>query len=263
MTTDVNQNLLDDFHVPWLNNIITDDTKITSRITRIVKLQHFLSALDTDKSYFTWPGEWRDQNDGIFLRVPFLYNGQRITHGYRYEYFAQCWCKKEGESDAMWRLYAPDPNDSVMIESTIDRVMNSIWSDDRSLVTTYGGVVRYVPLYNLTRPTFFDGIIGGMTGLTHSTGTGQVIPLLYKSNIYDHEQEFRFIFRSEGAPHCKGIFIKHTTKFSSVVNRLILHPESTSVFYQKVSAELTNRGSNIPVIVSDVYKQAPTHYVLT
>jgi len=260
----VNSNSSNDFNLSWTNNFIKGDgLELTTLITRITKLSHFLASMKDNTSYFSWPGSWVDKNDGVFLRTPFHHKGRVINHGYKNQYFAQCWCLKNGESDAMWRLYASDPNNSVMIQSSINLVMNSLWKGDESLTRLFFGKVQYVPIYQLMDPSFFDREINGMQGLTDTSGGGPPLALMYKSNVYDHEQELRIVYRHESEETSNGILVQHHTPFRNLVNCVILHPESNEVFRRGLRAVLDDMRVSVNIEKSRVFSQSPSYYNLS
>ncbi len=82
-----------------------------------------------------------------------------------------CWHQGEGESEAMWRLYARE-QDGIAIKTNFGRFRDSLVGDE----SVYGGAVRYEDYSTARIP--FDDIF---------------TPLFHKRQSFSHEQEFRAV----------------------------------------------------------------------
>ena len=260
--------LPDSLGVPWMRNIINGVTT-TKRISRIMKLEHFLAWYDTQASYFMRPSEWEDQNDAIILRTN-LYDESHPEESYQLgwqnQYFAQCWCAKESESWAMWNVFTKDknnyvnPDGYVMVTSTVDKVMSSLWnSTDVEGHRIYCGDVKYVPIYNLIDEKFFAN---QSDGIFDNNGSEIVRLMLFKSDEYNFEHEVRFIIQSKASEGLLNVTIQQTYKTQNIIDGIILHPKSSDAYLSNVRQALSDRKSSLRADRSKLFTQKPTKYAI-
>ena len=247
------------FQIPWIDNVL-NELSVTERIFRIIKIEHLEQMLNDNVSWFASPYKWPDQFDSLFLRSKaILSNGKDpvliASHGYSDNYFCQCWCKKEGESDAMWRIYSPS-NENVMIVSTVDKVFDSIWNTEDEFIdiNTFCGQVKYVRKWEIENKRYYvDSIANPM--IPDSNGTNIAKSILVKLDAYKHEEEVRFIVRNETVKHVgnKGILLPHVKPIKDIIDMIIIDPRNKGDSIQKVQALTTKFNFNPVVKSSDLY----------
>ncbi len=90
--------------------------------------------------------------------------------------YISCWNKSEHESDAMWKIYSENSKETVAIQTSYEKIMESIEKPYKNKIT--GEYVKYIdyPQEN------------NMTDYLYSQ-------FLYKRKSFSHENEFRFIYK--------------------------------------------------------------------
>lgn len=193
-----------------------------------------------------------DSFEKLFVE-PALHTRQRT--------YINCWHLNEGESDAMWKLYA-QTNEAVAITSTFKRLYeclpsfahlaresdleNNIWFG-RSI---HVGEVNYID--------YHADYMGGSSNIFR--------PFLYKRKSFAHEQEVRAIYygsqdswvSSERQAHIDfnrrnlvdGVYIP--VDLMQLVVQVYIAPTAPTWFSQLVGNVTRRYGLNVPVLQSDL-----------
>jgi len=247
----------------YKNNLL-NDLSLDQSIFRITKFDYLLKSIDTNLSYFAWPEKWLDPYDSIFMKVPAKIGEEEpVSHGYRDEYFCQCWCEKDGESDAMWRLYSDlEKYDGVLITSTVRKVFDSIYddSDQFSSLYTFGGRVIYKPINDFQDPYFFEKNMGKFVNILNPNGRGMASTLMFKIDAYSHEHEVRFVVGKKSSKGQDHIDVPHQPNFVDIIDSVIFDPRAHSDFVIKATDDLDKRGYRMKIKQSSLYTSKPKIY---
>lgn len=238
---------------------------LDQKIFRITDLEYVLNSITDNTSYFAWPpGRWRDPYDSVFMKVPCkIGKDEPFSHGYLTDYFCQCWCKRDSESDAMWRLYSDAKKmDGVMIFSTVRKVFESIFDDSNKFASlyTFCGPVTYKPITAFHDPFFFQQNLGVPTDIWNSTGRGIAASIMFKIDAYDHENEVRFVVGEPSKAGQDHIFVKHQPSFLGIADALTFDPRASKSFVEMATRELEKRGAKMKIAQSDLYTLKPKQY---
>jgi hypothetical protein len=185
-----------------LMNIVKDnmiDISYDVPIYRVFKVERFLEMFKNNEMVLLKPKKWDDPYEN------FLLNAQGKTcdgidvsfEEMRERFYGSCWTT-EKESDAMWRIYAPDKN-GVKVKTSVEKLFNQFWSENADKcpgLSCFIGKVTYFP------ETEIESILGGeevseefFNNPTKSY-FNQVKTLLIKREAFSHEKEVRLIFRN-------------------------------------------------------------------
>lgn len=225
---------------PYLRNLLSDDISPDQPVFRILPFKHLVPNLIRQDHYFSHPKSWKkdDPYDSIFLRVPIeLPDGTLANHSYGTDYFCQCW--STDSQSAMWRLYSQDL-EGVMLISTVDKVMRSLWDPNDSEVhlKRYVGRAIYKPLSDLQDEFFFQKVFSGHMDLFVASGFGLIQTLLFKDEFFQHEKEIRFIAKAKGDGKQLGVMIPSLVPGKGYIDKVLVDPRTDDVFLQKVRKEL-------------------------
>lgn len=101
---------------------------------------------------------------------------KRAIKGERETTFVSCWHSNSGESEALWRLYCPNGSTGVLIETTADRLLDSLDALDVEL-----GRVQYLD-YKKSFSGFHDRIFWKRKSLSHECEVRAVNKMHFKEN---------------------------------------------------------------------------------
>src|SRR5205814_8968416 len=88
-------------------------------IWRIFSARYFLSDLKKRTCTFVRPSKWDDPYENFLEQCRFTYNGESIDARPVFRrFFGQCWTDQTEETDATWRIYAPE-KDGIRVKSSI------------------------------------------------------------------------------------------------------------------------------------------------
>lgn len=159
---------------------IRSPLKEATKIYRYMTFTQFASLIEQKLFYLTRVQNWEDTWELPSLSIPTkLETGEMINKsdlGEKYLY-GSCWTRL-GESDAMWRIYAPQ-RDGILIKTSIKK-----FKDLRQFSNGYiSNVYYYNDLYDGLGKVFTDRSFWR----PYSLG-------LIKRKAFQHEKEVRFLF---------------------------------------------------------------------
>lgn len=228
-------------HCPYYKNNL-NDVEPEQTIYRIEPFDCFMSNVKNNQLYFAWPGKWKDIFDGAFVRTPVYFEKGNVlaNHAYRQDYFCQCWSYEELES--MWKLLSLKPYETVMIVSTVDKIMRQIWTDESC--GKYVGTVIYRPVDNMRKEGFFQSEFKASCNVFNETGMAQTF--LFKPDSLLHEREIRFITRmkAEQGQQKKDddIEVGVSNKPRDYIDRILIDPRASKTFEIKTRNALSQYG---------------------
>lgn len=250
------------------NNLTNEDLSL--EVSRIIKkFDHFVDMLRNQRSFFARPSTaWDDPYDAVFIRSKIIFDDGEIGgHGYRDDYYCQCWCKKKGESDAMWRIYSNE-GESIMIKTMLQRLYDSFWDDrgESEYLHKFIGQVIYVPEQELEDSDYFVKAIQNPI-LPDGTGRNIAKAILVKHDAYKHEEEIRLIYadykKTATVIDGKGVNLPLQISFNELVHEIVINPRAKDPFIEKVKAELSDAGYKGKLTVSNLYGSKNLSYRLS
>jgi len=263
----------------WKDNVIGSYVNKSQPVFRIVNYNHLFSSLKTNESYFTWPPKWPDKYDSIFFKTPFIDDAGSPPCGHATfdNTYCQCWCEKESESDAMWRLYSNEVDVpqlgntkhfiGLMVVSELGKIMKSLWDekDKFNRFRYFCGKIKYVNQKQFHDQLFFNNEIGGFYDLYNNSDHRPLMQtLLYKTKAYDHEHEIRFIYWNSDLPdRSDGVLLKHGPSYADIISKIVIDPRAKDAFYQYICDEVHKINPKIIVAKSEMTQKLPQNYLLT
>lgn len=231
-------------YVYWENRL--DDISPDQKIYRIESIDNFLCNLEQRQLYFKYPGAWKDIFDGAFVRTPIFFkqNGITVDQAYNRNYFCQCWSCEE--QDVLWKLYSQDCK-GIMIVSTVDKVMNSIWNrrDDFIHTKRYVGGVIYFPASEMQKEDFIEGIFKTFLNLTYSSGRGIAQTFLFKPDHLTHEKEIRFIVKEENKMNMDYSMVNMFGEPKDFIDKVLIDPRASNSSTDEILSRIKNYGLRV------------------
>ena len=215
-----------------------------------MSIDRLIDMLENNKNTLVKPELWDDPFENFILNIPVTnINGDTSKSVLRNRAYGQCWTKTT-ESDAGWRIYAPN-HDGVKIRTTVNKLFKSLHKSQTTYANTscYIGEVKYHSQKGISklvsdRLEIRDKFKGSI---------GQARTLLFKRNAFKYEREIRLIFLHPKNESRSSIY-SYQCDVLSLIDSITFDPRmKSSVFniYKKHIKELGFKGR---IIHSGLYK---------
>jgi hypothetical protein len=167
------------------------------RIFRVLDFNFLKDLYERRKLVLSRPGKWDDPFENILLklRVVTVTPGEEICiRGVLDIFFGQCWSDRPEETDATWRIYAPNAN-GVRISTTANKLFNAVLSapDRPDSTSVFIGKVQYDSADNIVN--FISDPTRARSVILSADGHAAARWLLIKRPEFQHEQEVRLLLR--------------------------------------------------------------------
>lgn len=167
---------------------LTED-ELDQHIYRIMH-ESFVISLFTDRAnVMSQFHNWKDKFENFQLNLGGTLNGKPFNYGFRSDFVGQCWTR-ENLSEAMWGIYANDPNARFLrIRSTPRKVLAALVAAHPAMPqdTCFIGKVQYKREHELR--TYLQN--GGHLELSPQRFASH---LLLKRRAFKHEGEVRLLY---------------------------------------------------------------------
>ncbi|MDZ5454867.1 hypothetical protein [Labrys sp. ZIDIC5] len=183
------------------NNIVDlEDVELDRHIYRITKQEFVFNLFRTNQNVLTQVHKWKDKFENFLLASGGTLNGETFDYGFKNSFAGQCWTT-ERYSEAMWGIYAPDPDIRyVRIRSTPRLLIKGLAEHTNQYhETCYVGKVSYKREKSLQQ--FLDD--GQAISLSPSKFARS---LLMKRRAFRHESEIRLLYFGEEKLYSNGLY---------------------------------------------------------
>ena len=158
------------------------------------------------------------------------------------------------ETDAMWRIYAPDKN-GVKVKSTIRKLFDSLWNtrmipdcQDREC---FVGKVIYADKTEIG--DVYSKFQNNTELLLDRSMKAQALTLLIKREAFSHEREVRLIYY-DMQRECNGDFFRYELNPLIFFEEIIFDPRMTVGKYERLREKLSRQFNYSNVRQSDLYQ---------
>jgi len=234
---------------------LLDISDPSAPIYRILPKHRFMELLATRKNVLVRPRKWADPFENFFLRAVIEEaDGTKVSlENIAEGWYGQCWTMNE-DTDAMWRIYSPDPaNDSIKIKTTVQKLFGSFYqtSDKFAPLKFLMGKVRYQTEQQITdlmdTATFTDIAIGGQ-----STGFARL--LCVKREAFSHENEVRLLYQDVESSHTSDDLAFFDFDLNVLCDEAVLDPRMKPTDAATLQAEIEAAGCTLPISQSPLYR---------
>ena len=148
-----------------------------------------------------------------------------------------CWHMNEGESAAMWKLYAGE-NKGIAIQSTFSRMVKAF---EKFPDSVHIGKIRYI---NYQNETFKDEI-------------NIFEPILTKRKSFEHEKELRAVIweTSKETPRTDDGSVLADVNLKELIENIYISPFSSDWYRDNVQVIDEKFGLKLPVLQSELDKK--------
>lgn len=238
-------------YIMYRNNINLTEKEVGRNIYRVMSIDLLLSAFEKNEISLSRPSRWDDPFENVILNaIGRMQNGQRFTIGARDKVYGQCWTFTN-ESDAIWRLYAPNKN-GVRIRSTAERLFSNIFASAGKFrdINTFIGKVKYMKKKEIA--SLFKNSRKISSWITDSTGGGIAESLLFKRRAFMHENELRIIHMTSNI--LRDDFIYMPINPFELIDDIVFDPRMDYDKFRAYKRRLRKLGFKERIVKSNLYR---------
>jgi hypothetical protein len=231
------------------------ETRADDKLYRVFATRWLMDAWESRGLTLRPPKCWDDPFENMLLEQRFKLPGvaQPVLASEVFnKFYAQCWCHEEEETDATWRLYAPN-KDGVRVCVEAGALLGAAFraAGRFARVSCFLGRVEYCETEEIVSFLRKPENVGAV--LCSSSGRKAAQWFLLKRKEFAHERETRLVVRDwnkQGSPvHCLRIQIDPNQLFESVV----FDPRMADTDYDAASRKLASFGFKGHVGRSELY----------
>lgn len=180
--------------------------------------------------------DWEDVWEAPLRRIPIdsdFEEGKDIYDSYEYNY-GQCW-SKNGDSDAMWRIYSPN-KDGIMLQTTVKRLVDSINLDDSLIAPVI----------------YFNDLQEGLSELDEKPYEAHLAGALLKRKAFIHEEEVRLLLMPSG--NGDKMYYEVDVETNILIENIILDPRCEKWYLDTIIKYCKRSELNAIPYKSDLYE---------
>lgn len=178
------------------------NANLDQHIYRIMKQDYVISLFKDRTNVLSRMSNWKDKFENLQLRMGGVLDGETFSYEFKNGFVGQCWTR-EAYSEAMWGIYANDPDERFLrIRSTPRRLLRSLVSAHPRMPqdTCFLGRVQYLSEKTLRARIENDQKL-------EISAQGFAEALLLKRKAFKHEKEIRLLyFAAEGQQEAGGLY---------------------------------------------------------
>jgi hypothetical protein len=235
---------------------------LDDRIFRIFPKKRFLDLVRTTQNGLVKPSMWQDPFENFFLRARIQApEGEIISiEGLAEDWYGQCWTYRE-DTDAMWRIYSPEPRkDGIKVGTTVRKLFHSFYdcTDRFALLKFFCGKVKYFTEQQITdfmRGTAFWDVASG--GQNRSFAE----LLCIKRESFEYENEIRLLFNDLQPRRGVSGVAQFGLNANYVFDEVVVDPRLNEDEATALIEEIRSAGCNVEIRQSTLYR-APNFVIL-
>jgi hypothetical protein len=165
------------------------EAELDDHIYRITKQVYVFLLFSQKVNVLTQVHNWKDKFENFQLRLGGILDGERFDYSFKDDFVGQCWTS-ESLSEAMWGIYANDPNERYLrIRSTPRRLMAALEAAHPRMPqdTCFVGKVQYKKEREI-----LEFLRNG--GILEMSGADFARSLSIKRHAFRHENEIRLLY---------------------------------------------------------------------
>ena len=238
-----------------------DPADLDRWVYRIYSQPRFESLLVTGQDGLVNPRKWDDPFENFFLErtTAMTATGEPVSLGsLGDDWHGQCW-SFTSESDAMWRIYSPSPNNGIKVKARLGDLVDNLAGAGRTpSIQCFAGSVRYMDPGQITALmsglTVYDVAIGGNNARFAEL-------MCVKREAFRHEDEMRLLF-NDMQPAIRGSngVVSYPLDVNTLFKEVELDPRLTEPAAQALRMTLQAAGLKKTVQRSTLY-EAPAFVI--
>ncbi len=232
------------------NYINIEARNYNKKIYRVLSVDVLLEMFEKGENTLSKPKVWDDPFEKFLFNAPRkLDDGTQYKSPLRDRAYGQCWSLNI-ESDAMWRIYAPNKN-GVKIQSTTKKLLKSIKGSN----VPYPHTSCYIGAVDYSSKEMINKIISDVENESNEFqgSIGQANSLLIKRKAFKYEEEVRLIYldpKNEAKPD----YFTYSCDVFSLIESITFDPRMGEKLYQVYKSHMENIKYTGKIIQSGLYK---------
>lgn len=221
---------------------IDNELKPDTKLYRYIKLEAFISFVETKRIHMTNVNLWDDKWEVILSKIPTVDSKGRPNsplYSFHQYIFGQCWSLVQ-ESDAMWRIYSPSRT-GIQIASSVDK-FKLIGGFNRSYL---GKVVYFETISDLIKKA--------------SSPKSPFDDALFKRIAFIHEREVRFLTHGDFLDQFKPKWTQISLPVdpSTFIESVTIDPRSDDWYVDTIARYCERIGLAVKPVKSSLYESDP------
>ena len=226
-------------------------------IWRVFRKEHALSLISGNGLYFPRPQKWDDPFENLLLKQTYFEAGTQTpidASAFFDLFFGQCWTRENKETDATWRIYAPE-KDGIRVRTTVKKLYSILDAafDGTPTLMFFVCRVDYFEVNDILKRARLDmemlkavKDISGETALQHLT---------VKRPEFSHENEVRIIYRDVlgKVPNSEDHLIVPTESVNFIED-ITVDPRMDSSEFKNFRNQTQSTLPGIPIKQSELYR---------
>ena len=202
------------------------EAELEQNIYRIMPEEYVIGLFQKNENVLSQMRNWKDKFENFQLKIGGILNGKPFEYGFQDDFVGQCWTR-ESLSEAMWGIYASDPNRRyIRIRSTPRKILNALILEHSKMPqdTCFVGKVLYKREAEL-KAEFTNG------GRLDVRAANFANILLLKRRAFKHEKEVRLLFFGDSTDYCaKGLY-RYKIDPHLMIDQLMADPNRNRVHW--------------------------------
>lgn len=235
-----------------MKNYIDLENRIRDKkIYRVMSIDRFLEMFESKKNILVKPCLWDDPYENFLFNSAMIKpDGTEYKSILRDRAYGQCWTLNI-ESDAMWRIYAPEKN-GVKIAITIRKLFQSFYKS----IPNYPGMSCFIGKVDYHPKNKLKSLIYDVkeNGITKGGSLSQAKSLLIKRNAFKHEEEVRLIYLDPRNQSFGNLF-RYTFDPLHLIEKITFDPRMSKSLYRVYKNHILGLGFRGELLQSGLYKE--------
>lgn len=235
------------------------DELLDTPIYRVFSLGKFLTSINENNLYFIKAKSLEDPFEAFLLKQLIWADDGSENYpfeiGVRENFYIQCWTFLS-ESNFLWKIYSPH-SDGVMIKSTLRKMINLFFEEQRDWGSFYLGKIKYKKEADIIKEYESRDTVKKL--FSNQWFETILNSLLVKREEFKQEEEVRIIYYandggSEYIPLVKNGFTKERLElFNELSDELILDPRIDPIFAESIMKLAKSHGFKKPMRQSTLF----------
>jgi Protein of unknown function (DUF2971) len=228
-------------------------------IWRVFRQEHLLSWLTGEGLYFPRPQDWDDPFENILLKQRNHIAGTKSPVEFEPllgSYFGQCWTRRPEETDATWRIYAPNKDgvkNGVRVKTTVRKMYDALQQARPSNDGIFICRVDYFEKEEIcTRARLAMEFLAAVQD-SKDAEEQRLVFLTVKRPEFEHESEVRVICRDLPAAKTREIALRIPCTPESLIEEVVIDPRTDSRTAADFIQIVSRRLPEIRTFQSDLY----------
>jgi hypothetical protein len=221
------------YDIPSSCIIGLNDDELDKHVYRIMPQEYVLSLFVERKNVLSQIHNWKDKFENFQLKLGGILNGDKFEYGFRNDFVGQCWTRQY-LSEAMWGIYANDPNKRFLrIRSTPRKLISALIQKHPKMPqdTCFIGKVQYKTE-------------NGLKNCVQNDGAQIVNPVSFAKNLllkrvaFKHESEVRLLYFGDTPKYDRMGLYKYDVDPHQMITQIMADPNRDRAIWLDDKKEL-------------------------